>query len=272
MDFIKQNIGPNKIYVPIRSNRFEETLAIDELFTKNVSSEFSKLDNLIDEFRAIRPYLKRNVEIEKQQNTKSNNITSPKLTTTKQIKDALAYTFMVLEDPTLSLIYDIDNVNSKIDNFKKNFVTILIDKFTSLGLAKESKDVNLFKIAIEDATVVDLKQRRLFFVFACHYLKVNLVIVDDNGKVFDKFFVEGHEGRCAIIDNTGKIKNDSLSFSELVSLAYKDINFDDLLAPDLKEIANSINTPIFKMVDGKKKMLLKAELKASIVKRIVTIV
>jgi len=179
----------------------------------------------------------------------------------KKINDHLAHSLMIMVNPTYTLVYDVNDINIKVTNFKKEMVQVLIDNFKQYELHKQCKDIEVFKKAIENDKR-DNQDMNLFILLISRYQNINIVKEDEEGGF--KTFLVGSSSKCIFLGKDDTIKRDDLSYNELISMVYKDINLEKLLMDELKEIAQNLKLPMFKIVDGKKKTLLKAELKDSI--------
>ena len=253
MDFIKQNIGHNNVHVNIIPNKYEETIAINE-YPPNKNDKFSKLDDLIAIFRPG------------SNNNTHENKHNP-------ISDELSFKICCLIEPLNSLIYNIVDKNKKTIEFKtslKNNLTNHNNCFKSLNLNKDCKDVSDIITSI-DKPSSNIEDKRLMLIYLSKALERSIIVKQNNCIIFSNISQESEDGIVIDASNHYEI-TENVSNMSIISLHIKELkdknickSIDTVLLSHLKEIALQLNIDIYKVVENKRKLLLKGELKQRII-------
>lgn len=256
MDFIRNNLGPNKVTIEITPNDFEESISMDKLFRPNNDPA---MDNIIEIFRSL----------------KYNNIPEPKNNII--IKKGILYCFLSIIEPEITLLYKKNDIDEKIDSFRNSLILNLENHHQLY------KKLHLNKVCpIEDIKQSIQEETNLTFLLT--YLsrltgRGILVIRKDSSVLSDFSGVkeDSENGIYVAEKDTGfEVEGTSETISGLKEKLYQ-INFGKYLADgtlervhvlmvsDLRKIAEDIGISIYKInEDGKKKYLLKNDLKEAI--------
>ena len=299
MEFIKNNLGPNKINLSINSNEYEETQAINKLYDE--INGFDGIDNIVDKFRNLRgnkpTNFKNNIDKMNDKNDKNdknnkNNLSSNMIsqTSTKiyennqtykhdinninninNINDKLIYTIYSSIDPSITLFKPFD-INIKVNAFKEELIK-------NLTIAKMFKKLDLHKLYDEPEIIKaikyvksSVKERQPMLVYLSRLINKSIVINGDNYIEYienisinaskESLIIKEINGDFEIIEeelNKEKILNTKISNYLKDNLVNK---LDKILVKELKTIAEDLEIPLFKLDDNnKKKPLLKNELK-----------
>ena len=299
MEFIKNNLGPNKINLSINSNEYEETQAINKLYDE--INGFDGIDNIVDKFRNLRgnkpTNFKNNIDKMNDKNDKNdknnkNNLSSNMIsqTSTKiyennqtykhdinninninNINDKLIYTIYSSIDPSITLFKPFD-INIKVNAFKEELIK-------NLTIAKMFKKLDLHKLYDEPEIIKaikyvksSVKERQPMLVYISRLINKSIVINGDNYIEYienisinaskESLIIKEINGDFEIIEeelNKEKILNTKISNYLKDNLVNK---LDKILVKELKTIAEDLEIPLFKLDDNnKKKPLLKNELK-----------
>lgn len=274
MDYIIQNIGANKVIISVSSNEFEESQPYVE--EENL---FGEIENIIDEFRDVKPQ-----QLRKQESVQKRQEHVPKIKTPRVIdvrekhvktfdKDNVTPTLKGFDSLIACILENIDQTFSLLSlDSKKSHVDQFLKKMLSHLEISNVKHTGLNKSSIKEW--IDAKDIEL-----CHFMSVftkkTIAINDGTWRTF------GSHPECVVIN----YMNDVYSFegtSTYDELQKKIINerikkldqdgtlqkLNSLLVKDLKNIAEELYIETFKVEDGKKKSYLKPELKDLINKKI----
>jgi hypothetical protein len=265
MDYILQNIGTNKINIPIISNSYEEINNYIE--EENL---FNNIENIIEIYQSGVGKVKKNYSnknnfniMKSDLNIVVNNDLSSNLSKAYNIDNKIinfnSLVLCVLEiiDPSVTLL----NTLSKLEKIK-NFKNMMLLNLDMLKL-KISKDDMRKAIVNEDIIVC------IYFAFL---LKKNIVLITT-----DDIEIYGNNDECIAIEynideKIYKISHiiGSLDFFKQLMIEKRikimienDIieKLNSFLLKDLKDIADKLKIQTFKIEDNKKKNLLKNELK-----------
>lgn len=233
MEFIRQNLQANKVTLDIKTNEFEEKYEY-----VSPPSKFDQIENILDLFKSL----------SRQKPTASS----------KDVKDPILYSILIHLDPTLELVSDKHMFINKFKNELKDKVDNYVEKLKKFGVAKESAVA-----AIDDAT----ENRNALLYYLSILMDKNMAVKTDN----DVTIYEIGKLTCLVIN---PITHTTQSMDLLDCRASKynarktyHMNentlgkLNDMLVKDLKELADELGICTYKTEDGKRKNLLKAELK-----------
>jgi hypothetical protein len=176
--------------------------------------------------------------------------------------------FMLIED--LGKLYK-ELKTYKNENLKDPFIyAILFDNDPTISLLSVSKKNSEIEKYL--SSLPKYEKKELLYEYMSK-LQNKYIIID--GKIYGK----PNSEKCMIlISKEGAYDISYLTIKEYKSLIYKEIalrydkeNLKTKLVSDLKEIAKSLNIATFKVIDDKKKQLLKAELLEAIKDKIAII-
>jgi hypothetical protein len=247
MDFIKQNLGPNKVSVSIIPNYLEEDSLMVEM-TNTHKNVYKKLDDMLEVCRSFK-----------------NTVTDPLAT-------FIYFTFI---EPS-SLTYKIDDKNDQVVKFKTTLIKNLTNEtyrfYKKLELNKLAPNIDDVISSIQDEKK-SVEDRKLFLTYISRLIGKSLIV--DIGEKEDKVvyatlpMTKGvliqlknedihNDYRFSIIDNNV----DVVSYKKHRYLKDNLVEtIDTLLLDKLRTIAEDLEIKTYKLVDGKKKYLLKNELK-----------
>ncbi len=222
MDYIKDNIQNNRVTLEIKTNKYEEKFD----YTQVNYSKFDEIENLMDLYKSINK---------------------------KQISDKFIYEVLLYLDNTLSLINEKEVFINKFKSDLRDKMPNYMNKLSKLGF-KES-DVN-------EAINNNDNREALYHYLSFLFEKSIAIQESDNIKIY------GSNDIVMFYDNSFK----DMTFSECKNLKYDlrkshhinqntEEKLNDLLVKDLKVIAEDLGLETTKVENGKKKNLLKAELK-----------
>lgn len=234
MEFIKQNLQENKVTLDIKTNEF-----LEKYDYVSLANRFDEIENILDIFKSL-------------------TATASKKPFTKQIKDPIIYSILIHLDPTMELVTDKLIFINKFKSELKDKINNYVDRLKKFGATKEAT-----LAAIDDTT--DNRDALMFYLGIL--LDKNIAIKTDN----DICIFEVGKLTCLLIDPTNQ------SNKELDLLQCRDLKYDarksyhinentlgklnDMLVKDLKALAEELGICTTKVEDGKRKNLLKAELK-----------
>jgi hypothetical protein len=292
MEFIKNNLGPNKISLSINSNEYEETQAINKLYDE--INGFDGIDNIVDKFRNLRntefgkvnpraqpsKNYQDNRERIETENTSISRVQSNLVITPGDINDKLIYTIYSSIEPSITLFKQMD-INVKINAFKEELIK-------NLTIAKMFKKLDLHKLYDEPEIIKaikysknSVKERLPMLVYLSRLINKSIIIYNniDNYiehienisiNVKDTLVLKETNGNFEIIEeefNKDKILNTKISNYLKDNLVDK---LDILLVKELKIIAENLDITLFKLDENnKKKPLLKNELKDLIKEKLI---
>jgi hypothetical protein len=261
MEYIKEHIGPNKITIEIKPNDFEETVAIDTL-PNGIEDVFKNMDNMIEIFR-------------KQQgtNTPKQGFVNPP--SQQPIHDNLLFVLLSTTDPMLEL-HKNEEINRYVQAFKDDLIKNLVNMYKKLELNKLYSEDEI-KTAIKLSNL-DLKERKAVLVYFSRLVNKCIGIELESGEIIfnenncsdkgiyikqsgQKFEIEANDDAIEKEAFHKKIVDGKIKY--YLKNNYVD-KLDTLLVKDLKVIAEDLDLPTSKNDDGKKKPLLKNELKGLI--------
>lgn len=263
MEYILQNINSNKVTIPIITNAYEE---INNFIGEE--NLFNGIENIVEIYQSKNKPIK-NYNSVSTSNINSNsviksNISSDSVSYNKPIEDFNSLILCILEiiDPSVSLL----NNTTKLEKIK-NFKNMMVLNLDMIKLQISSDDMKK-AINNEDNIVC------IYFAFL---LKKNIAIFKDND-----IEIYGNFDDCIAIKYNCDEQNlkvykicdtcptqffKELMIRERIKIMLKNDVIEKLntfLLKDLKEIADKIKIPIYKLEGNKKKNLLKNELKDTI--------
>lgn len=241
MEFVKKNIGSNKVTLSIYSNEFDESHAFVES-----PSYFHLIEDPIEKFKS-----------------KPSKILIPAALTSNVLTGFHGFVACILEslDPMCRLL-SIDSLMEKIKTFEDRLV-IHIDQ-----LPKNKKTAKDVKDAIQSNFIDDFLMNYTSFVVkrAVALCKNEDWTLVNAGDYHDCVMITLDEnGSCTLL-------SPSTSITEVKKQIVKDRieylwnnnifqKLNDMLVKDLRDIAERLWLPTFKVVEHKKKNYLKNELK-----------
>jgi hypothetical protein len=274
MEFLKQNLGPNKVSINIKSNQFDETIAINNFENDDIKSKFTDFDNIIDIYRGsksdkipdVKPFDDKPAVINKPLINKplinkslinkpliNNPLDKPlidkpldkslidkpldKPLDDVPIYDKLFYIIYSTTDPLMTLLRH-EDLNIRIDKFKDELIKNLLVMYKKLELHKIYKESEIVS-AIKHYQLSDRIQLITYF-----------------SRLLNK---------CIVIEyNTGNILMAHNDYSE-VGFYIKEVDNDFIIEDnDLsKELL------IKKMIDNRKNFYLKNDYLSKIDKLLV---
>ena len=259
MDYILQNIGLNKVNIPIITNSYEEINGFIE--EENL---FNGIENIIDKYQLNNKFSKKTNTITTKDNiriSKSNDLDKP-------LEDFNSLILCILEiiDQSVSLL----NNTTKLEKIK-NFKNMMILNLDMIKLQISRDDM---KKAID-------QEDNIVCIYFAFLLKKNIAVFKDND-----IQIYGNFDDCIAInyDQNSKIykicdtytTGPTQFFKELMIQKRIKIMLDNdiieklntFLLKDLKDTADKIKLPTYKLEGNKKKNLLKNELKDIIKQKI----
>lgn len=290
MEFITKYLGPNKVTLYIKPNKFEETYD----YPDQVYDRFNKVENIMDILKnngesssGNSSYTISPIKTNKQLNlsplkTMTNNndndkllqlhknitpiYTTPTYNQKKQlpqsIQDKLLYSVLLSMDATLSLV---PNKSDFIDKFKSDLCDKVINHLTKLKKYGYSKDDVINSIKAKDNADINA---------LCYYLGILLEksIAIDSGTNFKIYQLYSFDKSLLIYINNDDLKHENITKNECQNKMYTFKKFEHnklntheklmtYLVKDLKELGEDLGLITTKIDEsGKKKNLLKAEL------------
>lgn len=273
MDYIKQNLGPNKVTVVIKPNEFEETIAIDS-FPAGVNMIFKDMDNLIDNFRAVRgplPPQEKKIIPDKHKEKYAEKLTTKNVlfqNSSAPIHDHLMFTLLLSTDPLLELHRN-EEINTRVQAFKDDMIKNLQTMHRKLDLHKLYSEHEIIS-AIKLFTLSVIERKPLIVYFS-RLVNKCIAIENQDGTIISNNNACSEKGLyLRIHDEMNKFEiMDKNEFNDHVmktKVAYYLKNnylnkLDTLLVKDLKATAEDLEICIVREEDGKKKPLLKNDLK-----------
>lgn len=251
LDIIFNSLGPNKVTQPLFINDFEETL-----YNYQSGNQTKKVFiNMLDPLNILRnkrstssSYLEQVVLDEKPRKLGTKQISSVPLGGVMSVW----IIFMELEDKTFSL-YDNKTQYTKVIQYKDKLIR-------DFRLNLPDKIIKKFKIS-EESLHHDIDT-----IFTYMATKFNKSIYD----IYHKKLYGNDMKQNVIIIDYDSIKNVYMlsSKSATINEIYKEMcsDIDKKLVKDLRSIASFMGISSSKLVDGKKKVLLKDELLTEITK------
>jgi len=271
MEYILRQISLNKVNIPIITNSYEEINTFVE--EENL---FNNIENIIDIYQSMKPN-KQYYNGSTSNNNTSNNNTSNNNTSnnnTNNVKynksvvpidkpiegfNSLILCILEIIDQSVSLLNNITKME-KIKNFK-NMMVLNLDMI-KLHISRDD-----MKKAIEN-------EDNIICVYFAFLLKKNIAVFKDNDiEIYGNFDdcisinYEQHLKLYKICDTytTGPIQffKELMINKRIEKMLENDIieKLNTFLLKDLKDIADKIKIPIYKLEGNKKKNLLKNELK-----------
>lgn len=228
MEFIKQNLQVNRVTLDIKSNDF-----IEKYEYPDPPNRFDEIESMMDMFKSV-------------------SRQKP-----KPIPDPIVYSILIHLDPTLELVSDKHMFISKFKSELRDKINNYTEKLKKFGATKEST------LAAIDA--FDNRDSLMYYLGIL--LDTNIAIKTDD----DINIYEIGKLTCLLIHpGTHSVKTiDLIQCRELKYDARKSYHrkentlgkLNDLLVKDLKSLAEELGICTTKTEDGKRKNLLKAELK-----------
>ena len=300
MEFIINNIGSNKVNIPIFTNEFEETNSVQD-----DPSIFENIESLIDVYKHTCKHACNTQKLMESKSSKSiDNINTVQLKctdvvqTVKKTKNASPYTIPIIniEKNNIKYITGIDGLLSCIIDFIEPTSSLLSyeSKMEKINKLKKQMLLDLNDPSHRKKTLytnediikyIETSDEKMC-IYLCKLLSKNIAIrlVSDNSEY--NLFKYDDTFDCLIIDKTIR-ENDMVVYTyyktDTFSNTINDIitqrvihyikdgtssKLDSLLVKDLKELANNLEVPLFyKDDENKKKPYLKNELKDEIKKK-----
>ena len=269
MEFIKKNIGPNKVHITINTNKYEESIALQDANASSSCSKmndiFSSMGSILETFRALKTN-DRKVPFSRQV------VAEVDIT----VEDPLLYCIYTLFEPSASLMYKASDINQKIRDFKVTLIKNLTHhyQFYKNLLLKGEATHDELVININDSNF-PIESRKPMIVYLGRLLGRSIA-VEDSSLITNYVIVPNSTNGILIIDKS--IHKDGLSNETMMkSITGKNMQkylnnnlldtIDKLRVDDLKVIANNIEIETFRLIENKKKHLLKNELKAQIISK-----
>ena len=246
MEFILQNLSSNRVTLDVNSNRFEESYEYDS--ERSADVEFARIEDLFDKYK----------KLISAPNSRAPKSETPVLDSKiEKPSDRFLYCVLLGLDPTISLVPDKSDFVEKFKTEMKNKLENLWHKLKKFAETKKS--------------VVDAVDGIGDFGVLARYVSILaersiLVLSDVDANLYCNSF-----DACKIID-THKLSCEETSISDAKRLFYeKNLSrlkesmtlekLNLLLVKSLKDTAESIGCETSKIEDGKKRNLLKAELR-----------
>lgn len=234
MEFIRQNLQANKVTLDIKTNDFEEKYEYNA-----PANRFDQIENLLELFKLV-------------------SRQKPAAVHSKTIKDPIIYSILIHLDPTLDLVSDKQLFIAKFKSELKDKINNYVEKLKKFGATKEAT-----LTAIDD--VNDNRAHLMYYLSIL--LDKNIAIKTDN----NIHIYEIGKLECLVIQpqNYTSQTIDLIKCRELKYDARKTYHtnentlgkLNDMLVKDLKSLAEELGICTTKTEDGKRKNLLKAELK-----------
>lgn len=267
LDVIFNSLGPNKVTQPLIINKYEETL-YDYPCREHTTRILQEMFNPIDLIRNKKSdQYRNNISHDKDTIVKKQHNDSPlkmqhnkSICIQKSVQSnpivlisgplSIWKLFLELEDKTLSL-YDNKTQYTKVIQFRDKLIRD-VRLYLTDGLIKKSK--------ITDESL----QSNIDTIFTYLSMKFNKLVynIHDNQ-------LYGNKTNHILAIEYDSIKNQYTQSTNIISLydIYKNMcnGIDKKLVKDIRTIANTIGVSTTKIVDGKKKQLLKDELLSEIV-------
>lgn len=282
MEHIKSHIGPNNVSLNIRESKYYERSMDGSVEKKPVHCE-----NLVETFRQLkgssRPgFVKADPVVAPQSKPqKSHGGVKQEETKIMRPSDPIVFAYMQVIDPLVSLYTDIDD---KVDKFKEDMVKNLTNfnnMYKKLALNKQYKVEEIVEaVWAHDKTLVE---RVPMLLYMTRLVNKSFCIYTQEGE--EPVLLECGQA-CKILrycrdlniyqiekEDTDYIKIQDALVKERIKTYIKDgllSKINSLSVKDLRDISERLNLPLHKTEDGKKKLLLKPELKDNIVKKIET--
>lgn len=238
MEFLLDNLGANKVVLDIKTNNYEETYD----YRKEVYARFNEIEDILSMYKDT---LKQPLPSKALQSNPS---------------DPFLYKILLFLDPTLSLIGDknvfIDkfrgDLQGKLRNYEEKLKKYGFDTKDVLGQITNTKEerTGLYRyiaILLEKSLAVESNG----LIILCEVSTSDkCVLIDEN---VQEITIKECKQRIRQLNKENHIKNNTIA------------KLDSLLVKDLKEIADDLGVSLYEVdSSGKKKALLKAELKDKI--------
>jgi len=222
MDFISNNIQNNRVTLDIKTNKYEEKYNYEQVNY----NKFDEIENILDLYKTINK---------------------------KQISDKFIYEVLLYLDNTLSLIGDKEVFITKFKSDLKDKLPNYMNKLSKLG----------FKESIIFEAINSHENREPLYHYLTLLFEKSIAIQDANdikiyGNYDDVMLYENSFKDMTLSDC--KIMKYDLRRSHYI-LNNTEEKLNNLLVKDLKAIAEDLGLETTKLENGKKKNLLKAELK-----------
>jgi hypothetical protein len=284
MDFLKQNLGPNKVSINIKSNQFDETIAINNFENDDIKSKFNDFDNIIDIYRGSKmPQVLKEPQVPKAsqvpqvpvKKTVKTPVKAPVkeppqvLQTSKEfvqvlqtpqvsqsqeeIYDKLFYIIYSTTDELMTLLRP-DDLNKRIDKFKDEMIKNLFVMYKKLELNKLYKEVEIIN-AIKNHKIDDRLPLITYFsrlLNKCIFIeyKTGNIIIAKNDYSKDGFYIKETNDDFVIEDNFSRedLLNQMITRKKEYYIKNDYLTkVDKLLVKDLKDIAESLLIPVLKL-------------------------
>lgn len=226
MEFIKQNLQVNRVTLDIKSNN-----CIEKYEYPAPPNRFDEIENMMDMFKSV--------------------------SRQKPIPDPIVYSVLMHLDPTLELVSEKHMFISKFKSELRDKINNYTEKLKKFGATKETTL----------AAIDDSEKRDSLMYYLGILLDTNIAIKTDD----DIIIYEIGKLTCLLIHPGTHTVNaiDLIQCRELKYDARKSYHqkentlgkLNDLLVKDLKSLAEELGICTTKTEDGKRKNLLKAELK-----------
>lgn len=276
MEYIQQHIGPNKVSINIRNSPFYERSDGFEYKRNGALGGGEPAIDLMEMYKGhatVQKGIKENEEV-KVFVSKEKEVPT----------DQLLFNLMKIVDPLLSLYKSAEDINNKIAKFKEELIKNLTNfhgMYKRLLLHKQYKLEQIIE-AIGD-TSLEIDKRKPLVVYICRLVDNSVMIISDDEKV--PYLIKCGQ-KCKVLNVNTKEHNVVLDmedyntdekYAELMVqkvIKYKKEGILEKIAQynvkELRCIAEDLDVPVHTEEDGHKKLCLKPELKARIVKKIET--
>lgn len=245
MEIMLPRLGPNKVVLDIKSNNFEE---IYEYPTEKFE-KFEKIECIQSMYRNISDVIKPPPPPPPK-----------KVVISETINDKFIYCVLMNVDHTITLVPD---KNDFITSFKESLLNKIenyVHKFKKYGFSKNE--------VITAINGTDARQPLYYYTG----ILLNKSVALKSEDAFNLFEIYGSEINNCIIVNEKELTCEDVTLKtckEKISEFYKTMHLqrntleklNALLVKDLKELAEQLGLETTKVSDGKKKNLLKADLK-----------
>ena len=251
MDSILSNIGPNKVKVPIMTNEYEETNPYME-----EHSRFDQIEDIIDIFKDSKPRRFDQIDVKYSPPRQSIDVTR---------FNSLIYSVLESIDVTMSLLSD-DEKMSKVNQFKKQ-LNSKIDLGVKRVFGYDRVSYQQF-LKNEDLKILN---------WLSHFLKKTIVLKLINPDITFNFYgtednciviEEDNHGTFVLLNNNDTVENWKVKKFQILASKYSVEKLNSMLIKDLKNIAQELEIPLFKVENDKKKSYLKNDLRDMIISKL----
>lgn len=252
--FLMDNIGSNRVTLDIRPNRFEEPYSYEP---DCLEKEFKGIESVLDMFCAARGQRKPRPKSPPEPQKRAVAAPEQEPPRRQDPGSALLYCVLVGLDPTLSLVEDkqlfVDKFRSELKDKARNFDTKLKRYGFTVDQAIKSVDepsdalYRYISLLMEKSLMVEPSMD----MYEMYGTKLCLVVNPEAGSSRTVPLAEAYS---AMYESKARSHKATITLEKLNSLLVK----------DLKEIAESIGIETSKTEEGKRKNLLKSELRDKI--------